>query len=246
MTFDQDGASTALPRMIEAELLASDPPVRAEISAHIVYQTRSMAERCLALVEQESPDVVLLWLPGSVFAEQSVSFSIYRRARPLYRLLRPAIEAGRSAGGGGIEGTSGLRGLLYRLPRAIARLLFGRATFIPEDVALASTITCLRTLASRRPLVVRLAHAYARDEAQLPAIVEKVAAYNATVRAECDKLGVPCFDPEHEVTGLGVAYRMLPDRLHPDETTRRILGRVAASYLGKAAERFEGGVRRDV
>jgi hypothetical protein len=197
-------------------------------------------------VERESPDVVLLWLPGSVFAEQSVSFAIYRRARPLYRLLRPAIDAGRSAGGGGVEGTSGIRGLLYRIPRAAARLLFGRATFIPEDVALASTMACLHALASRGPLVVRLAHAFARDEAQMPVVAAKVAAYNAAVRAECATLGVLCFDPEHEVTVLGAAYTMLPDRLHPDEATRRVLGRVAASYLARAAGRLEGGVRRDV
>jgi hypothetical protein len=143
-------------------------------------------------------------------------------------------NAMRVAGGGGSEGSSGPRGAVFRTPRALARLAFGRASFVEPAAAVRVTIETLHALAPAYPMVCRLAVFSARQRDQREESRSRVAAYNAAVSEECQRLQVIAFDPIIETERRGGSYVLLPDQLHADLATRRLVSVICAEYVVEA------------
>jgi hypothetical protein len=236
VTFDGDGQEMTVPRLLAAELSTRMPDFSWQVEPRVVYQMANMADRCVRYAEEVSPDAILLWLGGTAIAEETVSYAIYRRFPRFYRHFDRIANASLSASGGGTEGSASFRGLLFRLPRSLAGLVFGRAPLCDPEVARKATVETLEQLSCRWPVVCRLAFAASRQAGQALAVRKQVAQYNAAMATECERLGLPYYEPAQEALKFGVNYAMGPDGLHADLASRRAAALVAARYLVQALE----------
>lgn len=231
VTFTEAGPEESIAGRLEAALRERAPEVDWEIVPYVTYAMANMPERTLQLVERHSPDLVVLWLAGNVFAERTLTFALYHRSRRAYDLVTRLTGPALKAAGGGSEGTSSLRGALFRLPRAAATRVLGSAPFIPPDVAREATSATLEALHGRgQRTVCRLAYPNSRQAAQAASVRRLVEEYNVAVEAVCERLGIPSFRPEETVETTGRNYAMLPDGLHSTLETRQITAAAAADF----------------
>lgn len=229
VTFTQAGPEESIAGLLEAALRERGPEMDWDIVPYVTYAMANMPQRTLQLVERHSPDLVVLWLAGNVFAEKTLTFALYHRSRRAYDLMTRLTGPALKAAGGGSEGSSSLRGALFRLLRSIATLVLGSAPFIPPEVARDSTVATLEALHSRgQPTVCRLAYPNSRQAAQAAGVRRLVEEYNVAIEAACERLGIPSFRPEETVEATGRNYVMLPDGLHSTPETRRITAAAAA------------------
>jgi hypothetical protein len=246
MQFTEGESAHVVPALLEAELRLRRPAAAWQVRGHIVYQSRSMASRCKSLAEADDPRVVTLWLSGNTFSEEFVTAALHRRSRRLAALAEPWLKRLEAAGGGGTEGASSPRGLLFRTPRSLAARLIGRAPWVDRDEALAATLETIRTLYPRWPLVCRLAHFNYRQAGQRESVRRHVDAYNSAVREECVRLGVPCFEPSVALEERGGQYVMASDQLHADLATRRASAEVCAGFILSALDEAAQNAPADV
>jgi hypothetical protein len=229
-TFADEGGS--LPDLLEEAMARRDPEAPWEARSVIAYPRPNMLERALEAVDRFRPDIVLLLLAGNVFAEESVMFSLYHHHRWLYRPMSQLIGAAKKGAGGGGEGSHSARGLLFRLPRAAARRVFGMASLIDLEAALASTFETLEALSNAGPpLLCRLAIPSVQQKEQTTAVEARVRHYNDLVSARCERLRIPWFEAIEELARCGHSYRNAPDALHMDLETRQAVAELCAGLL---------------
>jgi hypothetical protein len=240
--FDNQGSETSLVDLLAAELSAAVTERAWEVVPLVTYQRRNMPERCVRAVERENPDLVLLWLGGNPFSEETVSFAVYHRARRFYPLWARMV-GGRLAGAAGES--AGLAGFTYRIAQAAARSLVGRRAMIEPDEALAATLATIEALRGRWPLLCRLPFRDAcRQPDQRESSRARVLAYNHAVREACRLASIPCITPSDELEAAGLPYRMAADELHADLPARRENARITARYiLELLANQPDRGVR---
>ena len=205
----------------------------------LLYPSPAMAARARTAVARYQP-MVLLWMLGvNTFSEATVMFSIRRRYPRLYPIASRLIASGKSAAGGGAEGSTSLRGFLFRLPRAIARGVFGTAPLLDREVAFNSTRETFKLLHELQlPVVCRLAEGNVQQADQAAAARANAIAYNAEVLSLARGLVFKTFNPKAE---LAEACGRESDSLHYDLPTRKYAAnRAAALTLEAFGERAAG------
>lgn len=215
--------------LMAAALRELSPDTTWELHPYVSYAMANMPERTLQLVDRHSPDVVVVWLSGNVFAESTLTFALYHRSRRAYGIMSRIAGPALAVAGGGSEGSHSPRGSLFRVPRAVATRLIGSAPLIPPAVALEATLRTLEALHERGEKVIcRLAYPNSRQVAQAASVRRLVEEYNLAVEAACERLDVPHFRPEETLEATGRPYVMLPDGLHATLETRRVTAAAAA------------------
>ncbi len=168
--FTDSGPADVFVTMLATALAGLAPERQWEVRGYVAYQMPSMPDRCLSLARRESPDLILLWLSGSVLAEETVTFAIYHKLPLLYQVIDRVGNLGRAIAGGGTEGAPSLRGQIFRAPRALAKLAFGRASLVPPRVAEESTRQTLVLLSGEWP--VRLPPGLSQSSATRPGRIQ--------------------------------------------------------------------------
>jgi hypothetical protein len=224
-----DGSASFVDLYLEA-LQRLAPETQWGLESLLVYPSPSMAARVRVTVERYQPAVLLWMLGANTFSEATVMFSIRRRHPRLYPIASRLIAYGKSAAGGGAEGSASLRGILFRLPRALARVVFGTATMLDREVAFDATRETLKLLHEfQLPVVCRLAEGSVQQSDQAAAAMANATAYNDEVISLAHGLVFKTFDARAE---LGDAYGRESSGLHYDLPTREYTaGRAAALTL---------------
>jgi hypothetical protein len=201
----------------------------------IAYPLPNMAAQVAKALAADSPDSIVLFLGSSTFAEHKVEYSLRRRSRTLARLLRRASGSALGAAGGGTEGSASPRGLLFRLPRGLARRILGAAPLVQPEVALEAVRTTIAALHRERRgtcLVVLSAGApQTRERAERAAAT--IQWFNDKVADYCEGLGVSYLDPVSAVQGYGASFER-PDGIHAGFETRLALSLALAERLVEA------------
>jgi hypothetical protein len=188
-----------------------------------------MAARAKAAVDRARPDAVVLLLGANTFIEETVLFAIRRKYRRFYPPAARVIGLGKQAAGGGAEGSDSARGLLFRLPRLLARSMIGTSSLIDIDVAMGATEQMLEYLSSEGiPVVCRQAGGGVQQTDQKEAAEVKARAYNGFVKETCERLGFPCW---RLVDELEERYGWEPDGLHADLPSRKYSAGLIADFV---------------
>jgi hypothetical protein len=191
-----------------------------------------MAERAAAEIDRVKPDVVHLSMGANTFLEKTVLFAIRHRWPRAYEPAKRVFTTAKGLAGGVTEGSTGVRGLLFRAPRAAGRRIFGMASMLEPEAATEATRATFEMLAATGlPVIVRLAEGGVQQADQRAAAAPITRAYNDEVRRLCVAHGFPYF---HLSTELGDRYVRTPDGLHAAYPSRVYsAGRVAA-LVGEA------------
>jgi hypothetical protein len=209
-----------------------DPSTRWEASTVLAYPLPNMPGHTRAALEAAAPDFVVLFLGTSTVAEPKVVYAIRRRSRRLAALAGRMSRGSLTAAGDGTEGSASARGLLFRFPRALARLLFGEAPLVSLEVALdavRSTIAVLNEAMPGRCLVV-LSSGAPQSKHHAARVAATIRAFNESVVESAAALGVPVVDPVGAVKDAGVSFDR-PDGVHAGFEARRALGRTLADAV---------------
>lgn len=218
VTFTDSGESGAFPFLMLQALRRRAPSVQWRVEHRLLYPTPRMCELAERHFDATSPQAVHLSLGANTLIERTVQFSIRRRYPWLYPLAAPLIARAKALGGGGAEGSSSSRGVVFRAPRSLARLVFGTATMLDPDAALAATEQTLAMLRPKGvPVSVRLAEGNVLQLDQRETSRPLTEAYNEGVRRVCEQYGFPAYRLSLE---LGERYGRTPDGLHADLPTR--------------------------
>jgi hypothetical protein len=237
----------SLPDLTSRRLEDLQPGTSWTPAVAIAYPLPNMAAQVAKALAADSPDSIVLFLGSSTFAEHKVEYSLRRRSRTLARQLGRASGRVLTAAGGGTEGSASPRGLLFRMPRSLARRIFGAAPLVQPDVALEAVCSTIARLQRERPgkcLVVLSAGApQTRERADQAAAT--IRWFNERVAEYCEGLGVSYIDPVRAVEGCGVSFER-PDGIHAGFETRRALSLALAErldgILGGSEERLQGAV----
>lgn len=232
VTFTDTGESGTTPAKLRAELARRAPGMAWEVDSQILYPTERMRELAARHLDLFHPDLLLLSMGANTFVERTVVYSIRRRSPLLYPVAARLSRAGKALSGGGAEGSAGIRGTLFRVPRDLARRVLGTASLLDPDAALKATEATFEMLSGRGiPVVVRLAEGNVQQQDQRPMAKKLTATYNAAVREWCRRYEFAVFDLEEE---LGAAYTRTPDGLHVDDATRSAEAALAAELIADA------------
>jgi hypothetical protein len=216
--FSDCGPDGNLAGLVRSMLVESAPAVDWQVPCALLYPTNRMTERALRFVDETKPAVLNLVLGSNTFSEESVLFSIRRRYRPLFPLAEKLSHGAKDAAGGGAEGGTGLRGALFRAPRAAARLVFGQASPIDVDTAYRATTELFNTLPGLGlPVLVRLSVGNVQQDSQRARARRMSQEYNEFVKGLCATASIPWWDIRAD---LGERYRLAYDGLHADLPTR--------------------------
>jgi hypothetical protein len=227
VTASETGESGALPALLQAALEQRFPDTGWSVDSGLLYPMPNMAERAAAEIDRVQPDVVHLSMGTNTITEKTVLFAVRRRWPRLYEPAKRVFTTAKGLAGGATEGSTGVRGALFRAPRAAGRRIFGMASMLDPAAATEATRQTFDILAATGlPVIVRLAEGGVQQADQRAAAAPITRAYNDEVRRLCEAHGFPCF---HLSTELGDGYVRTPDGLHAAYPTRVYsAGRVAA------------------
>jgi hypothetical protein len=225
------GAAT-LPGLIADELARLHQEDDWQVEAALLYPAANMALRVDSYLDRFEPDMLLLTLGATAFAEESVMYAIRRRHPRLYPLAERLISGAKRAAGGAAAGSPSLRGATFRVPSALARRVFGLAPMIELDVALRATIEALELIASRAtPCLCRLANGHFQHAEQAAVVSRRTEVYNGAVTVACERLGIPWYAQRQALMDAGLPYELSEDGLHTDFETRRRVAALAAARI---------------
>jgi hypothetical protein len=232
VTASETGASGALPALLRSALEERFASSDWSVDWGLLYPMPTMAERAAAEIRRTQPQAIHLSLGTNTITEKTVLFAIRRRWPRAYEPAKRVFTTAKGLAGGVTEGSTGVRGLLFRAPRAAGRRIFGMASMLEPEAATEATRATFEMLAATGlPVIVRLAEGGVQQADQRAAAAPITRAYNDEVRRLCVAHGFPYF---HLSTELGDRYVRTPDGLHAAYPSRVYsAGRVAA-LVGEA------------
>lgn len=125
--------------------------------------------------------------------------------------------------GGGPEGSSGIRGLVFRGPRCLLARVIGVAPALRVQAAPAVVREALDDLLGLESVEVL----YGLPSNVVPPNVSneeadrRLAQFGALVMKYCAARRIPCIDTRAELDRRGVVHRLTDDRWHPDRAGRQ-------------------------
>ena len=197
-----------------------------------------MATRAIERAKLHAPDAIVLVTSNNQFLAQPTLKRIEKMG-VMYKSARKVGYALRQLAGGGLDGSSSARGLLFRGPQAMARRILG------DDVppismadSLAQTLETLSRLVELEdvPLVCRIGQL-----SLLPASPEVarqnrilVEEYNARVIDFCKQRHIPWYDMGARLSAAGIPIQWASDGTHMAQPIREFEAPILAGFILKA------------
>lgn len=230
-----DGSSLPLLRRALPRLA---PDVAWECLPAPVRMSREVAAPLSAMVGGLQPDIVVLSLTATQFAQDFVTNRIRRRWPKVHRLaLRASQRLKISANEPDPVFTP--RRLLYRIPDAIAYRLIGGEPYYTVEKAVAGAKEAIDCILRFEDVVglcrlPRLSEVMRGHRRQLYS--ERVDVFNAAVSEHCRRRHMPYFMMGDEFEAVGVTPTYIGDGLHFDLPTRTFEADTIARHVVRVLE----------
>jgi hypothetical protein len=145
-----------------------------------------------------------------------------------------------AAGGGGMTGAAGPRGVLFRLPRDAARRLLGVEPEQSVETSVARACAALDAILSRGLPVAYSTPPYFWPEPDPDRCRAQVARAAREMSDFCARRGVPEYDLIEALAAAGAPLGRADDNLHYDLPTRRIQALAIARVVTEALSPTRG------
>jgi hypothetical protein len=213
----------AAPGVLFKDLLIRDletaAPGRITCTEERLFFGTGMAPRLQDLLDRHDPGAVLLYLGSGPFELESVVEMIKAKWPSVYRPgLKLAIRL-KGIAGGGLEGSPGPRGWLYRLPRRLSARLVGVDSMVSLDGAITSSIEAINVLCRREDVVPLVYFSAVSWPPTFTRALKLVGEFDQTVRAHCRRRGVPYWFRQEEMAKRGFVPQRGSDGIHGDHAT---------------------------
>jgi hypothetical protein len=193
-------------------------------SAETIYLTVSMPGRTLDAVRRNEANIVVLRLVGGYFFNEFVIERLRTLSPRLFRGLRSLSERWRALAGGGMAGSDGPRGWLYRTPRWIAARAIGTAPRIAVEDAIQAVRDTIDGLLRIEDLhvVVRLPSYPVTPATNMRLYQARITAFDRAVRDHCEARRVPYYDWAEVQDRAGLVRAIGADGWHPTMSSREL------------------------
>jgi len=228
-----EDAST--PALLQGYLRAAAPAFEHELLTETLFFGERMAERAAQCIDKHQADATFVQIGTGSLEQDSVVFAIRRRWPKLYPAALAAAQKLKVASGGGPDGGYGLRGSLFRIPRALAGAAFGAEPGDQMDMALRSTketIDALSRFENRGVAIQLLPIVHPRP---VPVVEERVRFFTRELRDHCNARRIPLLSRFDYHRDLGIEPQASGYGLYPGRRTRETDARVMAGFILEAA-----------
>ncbi len=226
---------TTTPNLLRDYLKKNATQIENEVITDRLFYGEQMAARAAELIEREQADVAFIQVGTNRLEDRYVVYMVRQRWPRLYKAaLKFAIKL-KAASGGGPEGGEGPRGLLFRLPRAVARVLIGSKEGYPMDLALKytkETIDALARFEDRAVAIQLLPTARAKPSR---AVQRRVDTFTRELREYCSRRRVDFLSRFDYCRELGDGPYPTVHGTYPPRAQREVDARAMAGYILEAA-----------
>jgi len=230
-----EGSLLPLPRLALSRLA---PDATWECLPAPVRMSREVAAPLGAMVEEMQPDVLVLTLTATPFAQDFVTNRIRRRWPKMHRMALRASQR-LKIGAKETDPVFTPRRLLYRIPDAIAYRLIGGEPYYTAERAVAGAKDAIDCILRFEEVVglcrlPRLSEVMRGRRRQLYA--DRVDVFNAAVSEHCRRKHMPYFMMGDEFEAAGVTPTYIGDGLHFDLPTRTFEADAIARHVLRVLE----------
>jgi hypothetical protein len=220
--FTESSPADTLLAMVESGLREQAPENDWTCAGEVVYVLPNMAQRALAMVEKHSPDVVVVRPTSRTFMHDDVVSRVRDRWPRFYQASLRLADWLRRLSGGERFGGPGPRGLLFRVPRAIAIRVIGVAPRVPVEQAAGYVEETLDSLLKREELTLlcQVVAGNTPSELSPQEHARRRDYFIGRLRDYCERRHVPFSNAADAFQALGVAYRMDEDQYHAAREVR--------------------------
>jgi hypothetical protein len=218
-SFFQEAAPGFLLKDLLVKKLESGLAEPGACAAERLFFGRGMASRLQDLIERHDPEAVLLYLGSGPFELESV-VQVIRMRWP--RAYQPALKLStrlKGVAGGGLEGSPGPRGWLYRLPRRLLARLTGVEAAVTLEEAITSSIDAINVLCRREDILPLVYFSAVSWPPSFRRALDMVAEFDRRIREHCQRRGVAYWFRQEEMARRGFEPQRGPDGIHADHAT---------------------------
>jgi hypothetical protein len=223
--------------LLRNQLARSAPSLDCEVATGFLTYGERMAERAVELIEREQADVTFIQVGTSRLEDTYVVYMIRKRWPSMYpRAMRFAIWL-KELSGGGTHGGEGPRGLLFRVPRAIARAIIGAETGYPIDDAIKYTAETVDAVArfEDRSVAIHLMPTTRKSPSRQNR--EMVARFSQEVRQQCANRRVDFLARADYCRELGRGPYFTRQGIYPSLEQRQVDAEAMTAYMLKSLGR---------
>ncbi len=220
ITFTEPGQSAATPDLLRSRLPQLDPGGEHEIEVGRLFFGDRMAEFASQRVREFHPECVVAVISTSSFEEDFIVNTIKRRWPRLYAIALEVSQRLKIAAGGGLDGSTGVQGLLLRLPRSVAHHLIGAEPTYPFEAALAESKATVDALARFEDLSVAVVLAPICRSTPNRVASARVHAFKAELAGHCRDHHVTFIERFDYCRRLAVTPAASADGIHAAQATR--------------------------
>lgn len=230
--FSETGEAGSMPSLVQRELEHSTAGVDWRCAALVLYQTPSSGERAAELLSLHRPDVVVFELGTYQFLHKAVTIRVRRRWPALYESTVFVMDQLKPAGGNKFEGSSGLRGSLFRVPRAAAYRIVGAEAAYDVETCMRFAFAILdEVLRHEHILLVCAMPRFQWWEAEVEWARAQVRTSAEALTRYCAQHHVTTYDVERELAAADQAIGLARDVVHYDLQTREFEARLIAEKV---------------
>jgi len=236
LDFTEPGAEDASsPTLLKSYLASRAPGFEHELVTASLYFGDRMASRAAELIEREHPDAAFVQIGTNSIEEEFVVWAIQARWPRLYPLALTIAQRLKSAAAGGAEGANGLRGQLFRVPRALARRLLGAEPGNDLHEALRctkETVDALARFEDRGAAVQLMPTVRTRP---LRSAQERLDFFTRELREHCQRRRVTLLSRFDYCREMGIVPQPSGYGIYPGRVTREADVRAMAAFILQTA-----------
>jgi hypothetical protein len=236
----KEGDQPSLYDLVMRELTRRAPGYEWPRAVAPLFFSPRMAERAVEQAKLHAPDVIVVVTSNNQFLVNSTLKRI-EKIGVVYNNARKVGHVLRQLAGGGTDGSSSVRGLLFRGPQAMARRVLGDSVprFSMAD-SLSQTLETLSGILELEdvPLVCRIGQL-----SVLPASPEVARHYrilvdefDAQVIAFCQQRHIPWYDMGARLSAAGIPIQWASDGTHMAQPIREFEAPIMAGFILNALQ----------
>jgi hypothetical protein len=236
LDFTEPGFEDAsVPALLKSRLAAEAPELEHELVTASLYFGDRMAGRAAQVIEREQPDAAFVQIGTNSIEEEFVVWAIQTRWPKLYPFALTIAQALKSLAGGGPEGAGSARGEVFRLPRAVARRLFGAEAGNDLESALRCTLETVDALARFEDVGVAMQLLPVVRDRPLASAQKRVDYFSRALKEHCERRHVTLLSRFDYCREMGVVPQPSGHGIYPGRVTREADVRAMTAFILETA-----------
>ncbi len=233
----EPGEDATTAALLRTAITAGAPGLEHEVIPSQLQLGDRMAERVRTLVEREAADAVFVQIGTYSMEQDFIVYAIRRRWPRLFPVAMKLAVRLNQLSGLGVDGGTGLRGSIYRVPRALVSQIIGGEPRLPIESVVAWGKETIDVLARFEDKVTALNLVPSIWQTrQLPTAAQRIALIDGALRRHCAERRVPFLSRPDYVREMGVVTAPSPGSIYPGRATReadaRAMARLVLATLG--------------